>query len=462
MRVLFVNFNNKMSQSKDFLIRLKEQQNVTNLACMANLIINEHHSAKISDYDIENLANEQILKDFEAYKPHVIVAHVEYSNLKEHLGCLKHVHEHNNSVKIIVHSNYLYNLDSEELCNFNLDCVDAILREEPDDMLAKLLEALFENYPIKKISNVRYQTEGKNWKKTDSVFFNHLDMISVAYRKGLKNELYKSVTGDKPMAVIKVTRGSNSDCIYDNVKLLEGHKIRYRTPESIAREVELCYKEYGITEFYLEAEDFNFLDWWAYDVAHAIRNTDTVGKIHWMTKIHLKELNQEVVEQMQFAGFNLALLNLCSGAEETLKRARLGVSSIDHYKKGIDILHKFGIRTYAIYKIGFPWETKKHISETIKLIDGFNHTHLDFQILSPIYNCAAVEIVQEAEKLGTLNDLQWSITGTRYLKQKELESQYKQFIQKNKLFSKFKKEKVSENLYTLSDADKKAIKRKVK
>jgi hypothetical protein len=179
-----------------------------------------------------------------------------------------------------------------------------------------------------------------------------------------------------------------------------------------------------------------------------------------MTRIHLKDLGQEVIEQMHFAGFNVAILDLCTGSTDTLKRAKLGIQSTASYEQSMKTLHHFGVKTYGIYRIGFPWETKKHILDTTALISKLNHSYLDFQILTLPYNCEAIELFKEDDLLGYEEDLDWTINGTRYMKMKELESQFKSFMIKHLILSKFKKEKINANMYALSEADKKALRRK--
>ena len=257
MRVLFVNLNNKLSQSEDFLVRLGEMQAINNLACMANIAVQERHAVKIVDFDIEDIDNSQLVQVASEYKPHVVVVHLEDEFVTNNMDVVRAFKDGYGGCKIIIHNNYLYHLPLSELSQLGLDMVDAILREEPNDLLPKLLDALFDNYPIKKISNVKYKGEDKKWRMTDSVFFQHLDVISTPYRKGLKNELYKNITNTAPIAIIKAGRGSTSNCIYDSVARIEGDKFRTRSPESIAREVENAYAEFGIKDFYLEIDAFN-------------------------------------------------------------------------------------------------------------------------------------------------------------------------------------------------------------
>ncbi len=460
MRVLFVNFNDGLSQNTDFLARLEAYKTATNLACLANMVANEHHLVKFFDYDVENLPNDTLSKDCDDFVPHVVVANVKNNSIIDNLAELQAIKDRRMSTKIIVVSNYLFHLSTENLSNYNLDCVSVILREEPDDGFLKVVDAMVDAYTIKRISNVRYKNTEKKWEHTDSVYFNHLDLTSVVYRKGLKNELYKWVDNATPMAIIKATRGSSSDCLCETTQALEGPKIRARTPESIAREIENCYITYGITNFYLESDDFNWDNDWAYDVASAICDTSVIGKINIMTRLHMKELHELVVERLQLAGMKIALLNLYSGAEETLKRAKVGCSSLAHYERGMKILHHYVVKTYAVYRIGFPWETKKHIAATTKQISTYKHTYVDFKILAPAYNEAIVDNFKNENLLGEYKDFHWVITGTQYMKLKNVEAEYKKFMFIQKIFGKFSKEPISEDLYKLSDADKKILKRK--
>lgn len=454
MRVLFVKLNNGISRSEDFLIRLKEMQSVTNLACLAQTTSQEHHSVRVIDCDIEGLDDTGLMDVIAEYKPHAFVFHIEDAFIKEDLKRIALVKAKYEGAHIAIVSNYLYHINISDLANYDLEAVEAIIREEPSDLMPKILDALFDNYSITKISNLRYKDADKNWRKTDSVFFQHLDAISTPYRKGLKHELYMNVDKTAPMAIIKATRGSTSNCIYEHVQKIEGDRIRRRSPENIAAEMIECYNEFGITNYYLESEDFNHDSDWAYDVCYAIRNSDLCGRVKLFTKVHLKAMDKAMVEEMSYAGFQFVIVNMGSGADESLRRARVG-TSLKSFEEGLATLRYYGIQTYAIYRIGFPWEMKKHVTETIKTINNNMHSYLDFKILSPIYMSDSETMLQEENLLGASNDgITYAITGTKYMKLPEIEKLYKGFWGKYKLLKIFKKEKITKDRYKLSKADK--------
>lgn len=455
MRILFTNLNNNLSKSDDFFNRFRVAQAVTNLACIANIAVQERHSVKIVDCDSENLDINALMDIVKEYRPHAIVVHVEDAYVHNNLEQVTLIKESYEGCKMLLHSNYLYNTDIENLDILSLSLVDAIIREEPNDLLPKLLDGLFENYPLKKVSNVRYKNESKRWKTTDSVFFQHIDAISTPYRKGIKHELYKTADGLNSMAIIKATRGSQSECIYENVQVLEGNVVRTRSPENIAKEIVSCYYNFGITHYFIETEDFNHDNQWAYDVSYAIRNSDVGGKVSLYTKIHLKDLNQELVEEMNYAGFKMVILNICSASEETLRRSKTSTSS-KTYQSGLDLLHQFGIKTYAIYRIGFPWEMKRHIEETSKMMCQHMHTYVDFQIVKPIYLSSSKIMFEDEQLLGMpIDDISYLTLGTKYLNRKELEKLYTTSCKKYKLLKLFKKEKINEDIYKLTENDKK-------
>lgn len=454
MRVLFINLNNGLSRSEDFLVRLKEMQTMNNLACLANVTLQDRHSVRIVDCDVEDLNDAGLMNAIMEYKPHALVFHVEDAFIEADLRRIAFVKGNYEGAHILISNNFLYHVNINKLSGYELNAVEAIIREEPNDLMPKILDALFENYPAKKISNLRYKDSDKIWHKTDSVFFQHLDAISVPYRKGLKNDLYMNIDKTAPMAVIKATRGSTSTCIYDNIQLIEGNKIRRRSPETIADEIIACYKEFGITHFYLESEDFNHDNDWAYDVSYAIRNSDVCGKVTMFTKIHLKNLEKALIEEMSYSGFKFVIVNMGSGNDESLRRSKIG-TNVKAFEEALTILRYYGIRTYAIYRVGYPWEMKKHVEETLKAISNNVHTYLDFKILRPFYMSEAETLLAEEDVLGeTTDNITYGIKGTKYMKLAEVEKLYNGFWGKYNFMSKFKKEKINENRFKLTKEDK--------
>lgn len=54
-----------------------------------------------------------------------------------------------------------------------------------------------------------------------------------------------------------------------------------------------------------------------------------------------------------------------------------------------------------------------------------------------------------------INDISYTTLGTKYLTRKELEKLYTSVCKKYKLFKLFKKEQVNEEIYKLTESDKK-------
>ena len=129
MRVLFVNLNNGLSRSEDFLIRLKEMQTVTNLACLAQVTLQNRHSVKIVDCDVEDLNDSGLMNVITEYKPHALVFHVEDAFIKEDLSRISFVKGNYEGAHILISNNYLYHVNINNLANYDLTAVEAIIRE---------------------------------------------------------------------------------------------------------------------------------------------------------------------------------------------------------------------------------------------------------------------------------------------------------------------------------------------
>jgi len=56
--------------------------------------------------------------------------------------------------------------------------------------------------------------------------------------------------------ILKSTRGCPNNCSYCAVHILEGRKMRFRSPRSIVEEMEECYNNYGIKRFIFWESNF--------------------------------------------------------------------------------------------------------------------------------------------------------------------------------------------------------------
>lgn len=114
----------------------------------------------------------------------------------------------------------------------------------------------------------------------------------------------------------------------------------------------------------------------------------------WHSYIRCQFLDEEMTELMKLSGCEGVFLGIESGSQTILDGMNKKVK-VEDYKRGIELLKKYGIVTFASYIIGFPGETEETIKETIDFIKS---TKTDFWRGQIWYGEVLSDIYQEKEK----------------------------------------------------------------
>ncbi len=162
---------------------------------------------------------------------------------------------------------------------------------------------------------------------------------------------------------IFTSRGCPWHCTYCHD--LFGKKFHARSPEHVLREMELLYETYGIREFMIEDDIFNF------DMDRAKRICDLIVEsgmkiaMQFGNGVRLERLDEELIEKLARAGTH----HLCIAIESASPRIqKLTKKYLKLYqvKDAVRWCRKNGIETLGFFMIGFPTETIEEINMTIR------------------------------------------------------------------------------------------------
>ena len=120
----------------------------------------------------------------------------------------------------------------------------------------------------------------------------------------------------------------------------------------------------------------------------------------WHCLFRCQFADEEMVKLMAESGCESVHLGIESGSEQILLNMNKK-ATLEQFSKGVQLLNKYNIITYASFIIGFPGETKQTVNETIKFIEDSNFT---FYILHPWYCSPMTPIWKEKEKYELSGD----------------------------------------------------------
>jgi len=151
------------------------------------------------------------------------------------------------------------------------------------------------------------------------------------------------------------TRGCPFNCVYcsNPVWKLQKPWYRMRSPENIADEIEHIIKEYGITEFYDQTDEFNGNLKWSKKVCDEMikRKLD----ISWKAQMRADNFDDELAEKMVKSGCWLGFFGVETGNDKTSIGIGKNITK-DQVVKSLTIMKKHGMKAFALLMAFNVWE----------------------------------------------------------------------------------------------------------
>jgi len=179
-------------------------------------------------------------------------------------------------------------------------------------------------------------------------------------------EVFDSFSGTIAEYPLVTSRGCPYSCIYCCVRQISGKKWRFRTPESVIRELEFAKSKYKSMRF--EISDDNFT-----------QNIDRVKEIcrlllkheigmSWSCPngIRAKGLDEESVALMKESGCDSVSIGIESLDEAVFDNIKKG-EKLEDVRQAISILHNHKIKVSGFFMVGLPGDNLQIIKSSVEL-----------------------------------------------------------------------------------------------
>jgi len=189
----------------------------------------------------------------------------------------------------------------------------------------------------------------------------NLDDLPYPDRSGLDSRAYLRFGG---MGNIQTKRGCPFHCIYCTYPLIEGRRIRLRSPKKICNEIEIMKTE-GIRDLFVVDNEFNFPVEHAQFVCHEMRRRDL--NIRWSAYANPRYMTPKLAEAMGGAG--CTGIEFGSDAADAAMLVNMGKNfSVSDLVDASKVLRRTGISFCHSLLLGGPGETMDSVRRTFDTV----------------------------------------------------------------------------------------------
>ena len=185
-----------------------------------------------------------------------------------------------------------------------------------------------------------------------------------------------------PLFSVTTSRGCPGHCVYCSVQTVWGRTWRGRSPKNVVDEIEILIKKYGIREIHFMDDSLSVNKGRLTSICEEIIKRKL--KFKWATPNGIAHwtLDEALVVKMKQAGCYRLTFGIESGNPQM--RAWLGKPyGLKQADRLIRYANRIGLWTIATFILGFPYETKKQINQTINYAIKSDLDFTQFYRLSP-------------------------------------------------------------------------------
>jgi len=262
--------------------------------------------------------------------------------------------------------------------------VDVVVKGEGEITLLEIVRNFKKGNSLDKILGTYVRKGKKIIENKARPFIRNIDELPFPSRHLLPMQTYFSemakntnyVMRERPVTMI-TSRGCPGNCIYCAVRTVWGRLWRGRSSKNVVDEIERLIKDFGADEIHFIDDSISV------DAQRLEKICDEIIKrkidIKWTTPngIAVWLLNKRLLLKMKKAGCYRLTFGLESGNYETLHHFIGKHYDYNYARQIIKFASKIGLWTIGTFIIGFPYEKKESIKDTVNFAIS---TDLDFAV----------------------------------------------------------------------------------
>lgn len=262
---------------------------------------------------------------------------------------------------------------------------DFLIHGEGEVVLTNLVECIFGGSQTRDIKGIAFKSNGKVQVNPREKLIDNLDDIPFPARHKLPVKLYHPRPATRnylklPTTGILLGRGCPYQCLFC-YKGVWGKGVRFRSPENILEEIEMCINRFGIRDFRFYDDTLTFPRWDLEGFCNAIITKKL--NISWNCWSRVNDVNTEKLRLMKEAGCYHIKFGIEFGTEKALRLAYKG-ATLEQARTAVDLAKKVGLECKGSFIFGIPGETVEDCKKTLDFALELSPHFATFYAFDPI------------------------------------------------------------------------------
>ncbi len=372
------------------------------LAYIAAVLEREGHRVKILDTPTLKMDLDEWVQTVKSWSPDVIgfsiltptapKAYVAARRIKEELG----------DVILVAggqHPTYMW---SETLDNG----FDIIVRGEGEITTRELIETIdkhgMDPMELRKVAGIVFHDKHGGIVATEErPLIHNLDELPWPARHLLPMDRYTLFGKKIQVAHIMASRGCPYGCIYCTTSYYWGRRIRYRSPENVAEEIEFLVNKYKVKHVVFTDDELTANRRFVYGLIEEMKKRGL--DIGFACGARINHMDKNFMKFLYDNGCVALYFGVESGAQRILDKIGK-MLTLDQVRRVFRWKKEIGGFATASFIVGFPWETIDDMKMTVDFAIEIDPDYAQFTVLTPY---PGTPLFDYAMRYGLIEDWNW-------------------------------------------------------